>query len=70
MPTLSFNGQVYDLDKLSSTVRAQANSLAFVEAEIQRLEALLAVCQTARKAYQRELVLHLEAHNAESASKQ
>ena len=70
MPTLTFNGKEYDLDKVSSTVRAHANSIAFVDSEIQRLEAQLAVCNTAKRAYLRELSLHLDVHDAEASSKQ
>ena len=43
MSTLHFNGQSYDLDALSDEARAQVTSLQFVDAEVVRLKAQLAV---------------------------
>ena len=39
------------MDDLSPEAQAQVTSLQFVDAEIARLHAQLAVCQTARMAY-------------------
>ena len=41
----------YDTDKLSGEAKAQLFSLKFVEQELSRLQAQLAVLQTAKAAY-------------------
>ena len=64
MSTLHFNGQSYDLDELSDEARAQVTSLQFVDAEMVRLKAQLAVFQTARNAYLQALKPHLVALDA------
>ena len=51
MATLTFNGQTYDFDQLSPAALTQVNSLQFVDAELARLQASMAVLQTARVAY-------------------
>ena len=51
MPTVKIDEKEYDLDKLSDEAKAQLASLQFVDAELQRLIAQIAVCQTARMAY-------------------
>jgi len=51
MPTIKIDNQDYDLDSLSDNAKAQLQSLQFVDAELQRLNAQAAVLQTARIAY-------------------
>lgn len=51
MPTIKIDDKDYDLDTLSAEAKAQIASLQFVEAELQRLNAQMAVLQTARAAY-------------------
>ncbi len=45
----------YDLDLLTDEARAQLSSLQFVDNEIERLNAKMAVLQTARNAYSKAL---------------
>ena len=59
MTTLHVNGLSYDLDALSDEARAQVANLQFVDAEMARLKAQLAVFQTARNAYVQALKPHL-----------
>lgn len=61
MAILSINDKSYDIDKLSPDARAQMLSLQFVDAEIARLNATVAVFQTARIAYLNALTPQLEA---------
>ncbi len=56
VPALKFNDVEYNIDELSKDARDQLKNLQFVEAEIQRLQAQLAIAQTARNAYQKALV--------------
>jgi hypothetical protein len=51
MPLITIDDQQYELDLLSSDAKGQLGSLQFVDAEIQRLQAQMAVYQTARVAY-------------------
>jgi len=51
MATLTVNNKSYDIDTLSDDARAQMQSLQYVDAELQRLNATIAVFQTARMAY-------------------
>lgn len=55
MPTIKIDDKDYDLDTLSAEAKAQIASLQFVDAEMQRLNAQLAVLQTARAAYAKAL---------------
>lgn len=55
MPLVTIDEKEYDLDQLSDEAKAQLQSLQFVDAEIQRLKAQLAVLQTARMAYSKAL---------------
>jgi len=55
MPTIKIDDKNYDLDHLTDEAKAQLGSLQFVDAEIQRLNAQLAVMQTARVAYSKAL---------------
>lgn len=51
MATLTINGKAYDIDQLSPDAMAQVKSLQFVDAELERLHATMAVFQTARAGY-------------------
>ncbi len=55
MPSITIDNTAYDLDTLSSEAKAQLQSLQFVDAEIQRVNAQAAILQTARTAYARAL---------------
>ena len=55
MANLNINGKTYDLDKLTPEAIAQVQSLQFVDAELQRLQAQAAVLQTARLSYSKAL---------------
>ena len=61
MAILNINDKSYDIDKLSPEARAQMLSLQFVDAEIARLNATVAVFQPARIAYLNALTPQLEA---------
>jgi len=54
-PKVTIDGQEYLLSDLSDDAKAQLQSLQFVETEIRRLNALLAISGTARMAYQNAL---------------
>lgn len=55
MPKIKINGKDYDSDKLSKEAKAQLQMLAVVEGEIKRLQAQLAIAQTAKNAYAQAL---------------
>ncbi len=55
MPIITIDNQDYDLDTLSVEANAQLQSLQFVDAELNRLQAQGAVLQTARMAYSKAL---------------
>ena len=55
MPLITIDERQYELDLLSSDAKGQLASLQFVDAEIQKLQAQLAVYQTARVAYSNAL---------------
>ncbi len=55
MPLITIDDKQYELDLLSSDAKGQLGSLQFVDAEIARLQAQLAVYQTARVAYSNAL---------------
>jgi len=61
MPIITIDDKEYDLDRLSEDAKAQLGSLQFVDAELQRLTARIAVLQTARNAYSKALNEALEA---------
>jgi len=54
-PKVNIDGVEYLLNDLSDEAKAQIQSLQFVEAEIGRLNAQVAVASTARIAYQKAL---------------
>ncbi len=66
MANLIVNGIPYDMDKLSDAARAQVTNLEFVEAELTRLQAQVAVYQTAKMAYLNALKPHLALVDATS----
>ena len=51
MPNINIDGKDYDTNMMSSEAKAQLASLQFVEKELQRLNAQIAVHNTARAAY-------------------
>ncbi len=55
MPTIKIDEKEYDLDYLSDNAKAQLANIQFVDAEIQRLRARIAVFETARMAYSNAL---------------
>lgn len=64
MPKIKIDEKDYELDQLSEAAKAQLVSLQFVDAELQRLNALAAVLQTARLAYSKALNEALAANQA------
>ena len=55
MPTIKIDDKEYDSETLSDEAKAQLGMIQFVDAELQRLNAQAAVCQTARVAYSKAL---------------
>jgi hypothetical protein len=55
MTTIKIDNKDYELESLSAEARAQLFSLQATDAEIQRLNILMAMTQTARNAYAKEL---------------
>ena len=55
MATLNIDGKEYESEDLSQTAKDTIVSLKFVQGEIKRLEATLAVYKTAATAYTRGL---------------
>jgi len=55
MPTISIDNKDYETDDLSEEARNQLGSLQAADAEIARLNVLLAIAQTARNAYAKAL---------------
>lgn len=51
MSTITINNQPYDTDTLPDAAKQQLQMLAVTDAEIKRLQAQLAIAQTARNAY-------------------
>ena len=59
MTQITIDNKPYDLDSLSNDAKAQLGSLRFVDSEIARLQAQLAVMQTARVGYANALQAEL-----------
>ncbi len=59
MTQITIDDKSYDLDALSNEAKAQLGSLRFVDSEIARLQAQLAVMQTARVGYANALKAEL-----------
>ena len=55
MPQVQINGKDYDLDSLSDEAKNNLASLQFVQTELKRLEAKVAVFKTSEAAYGRAL---------------
>lgn len=55
MSTITIDGIEYDTEFLSDSAKAQVSSLQFVNAELQRLEAQIAVYRTAEAGYAQAL---------------
>ena len=51
METVKINEKEYNLDDLSDDTKSTIKSLAYVQAEIKRLEAKIAIHKTAQAAY-------------------
>lgn len=49
--TITIDGKNYELSNLSESARAQVGNLRVTDAEIKRIQAQLAIFQTARQAY-------------------
>ena len=61
MATITVDGKEYDLDGLNENAKMQLANLQFVQAEIKRLEANMAVFKTAASSYSNALKNELEA---------
>ena len=55
MRLITIDNQPYELDTLSTEARTQLQSLQFCDSELARLQAHIAVLQTARAAYAKAL---------------
>ena len=51
MPNIKIDNKEYDLDTLSDECKAQLSSIQFVKQDLVRLQAQVAVLQTAKAAY-------------------
>lgn len=60
MAEITIDGKAYDLEKLSDNAKSQLGNLQFVDQEIARAQAHLAVLQTARNTYAQALKQALE----------
>lgn len=61
MRTITIDGREFEYEQLSTAAKAQLNSLQFVDAELQRLQAQIAIMQTARATYAKCLIEELPA---------
>ena len=61
MSTITIDNKEYDLDSLSDDAKAQLQMLQLSDQEIARLNAQLAIVQTARVAYTNALLASLPA---------
>ena len=55
MPVIKIDEKEYDSDKVPEEAKAQLGMIQFVDAELQRANAQVAVLQTARVAYGKRL---------------
>ena len=60
MASVTIDGTEYDLDEMSDEAKQQLGSLQFVQGEIRKLEAQIAVYKTASIAYSTELKKKLD----------
>ena len=63
MPNITIDGKEYDTEQISKEALAQANSLRFVQSELSKLQASIAVYKTAEAAYSTSLKQQLEQEN-------
>ena len=61
MASITVDGKEYDMDQLNDNAKMQLANLQFVQAEIKRLEANMAVFKTAASSYSNALKNELEA---------
>lgn len=59
MTEITIDGTNYDLDTLGEKAKQELHNLQVVDAEIQRLQSLLAIAGTARNAYAAALKVEL-----------
>ena len=69
MAKINIDGKEYDLDQLPEEAKAQLLSLQLTDAEIQRMNNLIAICQTAKVGYINALKPHLAAFDAKAVIK-
>lgn len=55
MPIITIDNKEYDTDQLSEEAKSQLTNVQLTDQEIQRLQASLAIAQTARFAYAQAL---------------
>lgn len=67
--TVKINDNEYKLADLPEQAREQLMNLRFAESEVRRLQAQLAIVQTARNAYQQAFVTELRKENFISPEK-
>jgi hypothetical protein len=60
MPTIKFNEKEYDLEQLPEAARSQLFHIQATEVEINRMNTLIAVMQTARTVYTQALKAELD----------
>ena len=65
MPKISIDGVDYNTEDLSDNGKAQLASLQFVEVQMNKIKAEIAVYQTAKQAYANKLKQLLNEHNNE-----
>lgn len=66
MPIIQIDNVEYDSEQLSDNAKEQLTSLQFVDGEIARMQAQLAVLQTARNSYFRALKEDVTAGSGEN----
>lgn len=59
MATITIDGKNYDSDTLSAEATAQLHNLQVTDQKIDDLQTQIAICQTARAVYARELLAAL-----------
>ena len=64
---VTINDNEYLLDDLNDKAKAQLQSMVFAQNEIKRLQAQLAVTQTALRAYQQVLISELPKQSSEAS---
>lgn len=69
MATLTVEGKQYDMNELSDSAKAMANSVAFCDSKINQLEAELAMVKMARNGFVSQLVNELPQQKDEQPKK-